>query len=129
MAKNNLGKYLDPIKDAKNDFHDIEIGHCSKRTFFVQYRASNTETIWKESKASYVYRIGEDIAFGLTQYRADGKLSKKWLVTILPEGLLWRTFDKKRDAMDFIALNQKDLMDYVGKVRETRKELLKRYGE
>lgn len=66
----------------------------------------------------YTYDLGE-LRIGITNKTPDGKNMKAWAATILPEGLLWRSFRTRKDFEDFL---QKDAENLIRMVQSVRKE-------
>ena len=67
----------------------------------------------------YTYDLGE-LKVGITNKTPDGKNMKAWAVTILPEGLLWRSFRTRKDFEDFLQKDAENLIRMVTQVREER---------
>ena len=60
----------------------------------------------------YTYHLGE-LQIGITNKTPDGKNMKAWAATILPEGLLWRSFRTRKDFEDFLAKDAENLIRMV----------------
>lgn len=74
--------------------------------------------ITRRSISGYIYDLGE-LQLGITNRLPDGKPLKAWAVTIIPEGLLWRSFRTRKDFEDFL---QKDAENLIRMVTQVRKE-------
>ena len=84
---------------------------------------------WKDTKtgkeitrkviSGYIYDLGE-MKVGITNKTPDGKCMKAWAATILPEGLLWRSFRTRKDFEDFLAKDAEPLIRMVLQVRKER---------
>lgn len=68
----------------------------------------------------YTYDLGE-LQIGITNKTPDGKNMKAWAATILPEGLLWRSFRTRQAFEDFLAKDAEPLVRMVLQVRKERK--------
>ncbi len=77
------------------------------------------EEITRRSISGYIYDLGE-LQLGITNRLPDGKPMKAWAVTVLPEGLLWRSFRTRKDFDDFLAKDAAALVRMVLKVRKGR---------
>ena len=69
--------------------------------------------------SGYIYDLGE-LKVGITNKTPDGKCMKAWAATILPEGLLWRSFRTRKDFEDFLAKDAENLIRMVKDVRRER---------
>ena len=78
---------------------------------------------WGEVKTKlvkgYVYDLGE-LKVGITNNTPDGKNMKAWAATILPEGLLWRSFRTRQAFEEFLAKDAENLIRMVKDVRRER---------
>lgn len=77
------------------------------------------EEITRKSISGYVYDLGE-IQLGITNRMPDGKPVKAWLVTVLPEGLYWRSFQTKKTFEDWLIRDAETITKIVKKVRMNR---------
>lgn len=77
------------------------------------------EEITRRSISGYIYDLGE-LQLGITNRLPDGKPMKAWVVTVLPEGLLWRSFRTKKDFENWIAKDAETLVRMVLRVRKER---------
>lgn len=84
---------------------------------------------WKDPKigkeitrkviSGYIYDLGE-LKVGITNKTPDGKNMKAWAATILPEGLLWRSFRTRQAFEEFLAKDAENLIRMVTQVRKER---------
>lgn len=78
---------------------------------------------WGEVKTKlvkgYVYDLGE-LKVGITNKTPDGKNMKAWAATILPEGLLWRSFRTRQAFEEFLAKDAETIIRMVKDVRRER---------
>lgn len=75
--------------------------------------------ITRKSISGYIYDLGE-LRLGVTNRLSNGKPAKVWMVTILPEGLLWRSFRTRKDFEDFLAKDAENIIRMVTQVRKER---------
>lgn len=75
--------------------------------------------VTRKTVKGYVYDLG-DLQIGITSKTPDGKNMKAWAATILPEGLLWRSFRTRKDFEDFLAKDAEPLIRMVLQVRKER---------
>lgn len=75
--------------------------------------------IYRRSISGYRYDLGE-LQIGITNRMPDGKPMKAWAATILPEGLLWRSFRTRKDFEDFLLKDAEPLVRMVLQVRKER---------
>lgn len=74
--------------------------------------------IHRRSISGYIYDLGE-LQLGITNRLPDGKPMKAWAVTIIPEGLLWRSFRTRQAFEEYLA---KDAETLIRIMRGARKE-------
>jgi len=79
----------------------------------------NGAEITRKEISGYIYDLGE-LQLGITNRLPDGKPMKAWAVTVLPEGLLWRSFRTRKDFEDFLAKDAETLIRMVTRVRKER---------
>ena len=77
------------------------------------------EEITRKSISGYIYGLGE-LQIGITNRLPDGKPLKAWAATILPEGLLWRSFRTRQAFEDFLAKDAETIVRMVLQVRRER---------
>ena len=77
------------------------------------------EEINRKSISGYIYDLGE-LQLGITNRMPDGKPVKAWLVTVLPEGLYWRSFRTRKDFEDWLIKDAETITKIVLKVRMNR---------
>lgn len=75
--------------------------------------------VTKKTVKGYVYDLGE-LKIGITNKTPDGKNMKAWGATILPEGLLWRSFRTRQAFEEFLAKDAENLIRMVKGVRKER---------
>lgn len=75
--------------------------------------------ITRRSITGYIYDLCE-LQLGITNRLPDGKPMKAWAVTVLPEGLLWRSFRTRKDFEDWINKDAETIIRIVLKVRMNR---------
>lgn len=77
------------------------------------------EEITRRSITGYIYDLGE-LQLGITNRMPDGKPVKAWLVTILPEGLYWRSFRTRQAFENNLAKETENIIRVMKKVRKER---------
>ncbi len=77
------------------------------------------EEITRKNVSGYIYDLGE-LKAGITNKTPDGKNMKAWAVTVLPEGLLWRSFRTRQAFEEFLAKDAETLIRMVASVRKER---------
>lgn len=77
------------------------------------------EETTRKSITGYIYDLGE-LQLGITNRMPDGKPVKAWLVTVLPEGLYWRSFRTKKTFEDWLIRDAETVIRIVMKVRMNR---------
>lgn len=75
------------------------------------------EEITRRSITGYIYDLGE-LQLGITNRMPDGKSMKAWAATILPEGLLWRSFRTRKHFEEWIVKDAETIVRIVKKARE-----------
>ena len=69
--------------------------------------------------SGYIYDLGE-LQLGITNRLPDGKPLKSWAVTILPEGLYWRSFRTRQAFEDNLAKDAETIISVMQRVRKER---------
>ena len=65
--------------------------------------------VTRKTVKGYVYDLGE-LQIGITNKTPDGKNMKAWAATILPEGLLWRSFRTRKQFEEFLERDAETLI-------------------
>lgn len=74
--------------------------------------------ITRKSINGYIYDLGE-LQLGITNRLPDGRFLRAWAVTILPVGLLWRSFRTRKQFEEFL---ERDAETLIRIMRGSRKE-------
>lgn len=93
---------------------------CRKGEYEIAGKWKDPKTgkeITRKSISGYIYDLGE-LQLGITNKLPDGKPMKAWAVTVIPEGLLWRSFRTKKDFEDWLTNDAETIIRIVKKVRE-----------
>ena len=75
--------------------------------------------VTRKTVKGYTYDLGE-LKVGITNKTPDGKNMKAWAASILPEGLLWRSFRTRQAFEDFLTKDAENLIRMVLQVRKER---------